>query len=195
MDESVFCQYCGYSITGQMRPAQQQVQAKSGMSTGMIVAIVVVVVVVIPTVLAALLYVMVLGFGGYSTQTPTSFLTKLTVTSGVKLTFFAPMSVDTQWSDITILLNDETSTVQWSPATTDLTDGPATRAEFAVVTLGSLSVYCNVTDIGGDGYINAGDHFTLTTPSDGTFSSATTYTCTILYEPTDGEICHIFFSG
>lgn len=44
-DESVFCQHCGYIITGQAGPAQQQVQAKSGMSTGTIVAIIVVVVV------------------------------------------------------------------------------------------------------------------------------------------------------
>ncbi|MGB2825540.1 MAG: archaellin/type IV pilin N-terminal domain-containing protein, partial [Thermoplasmata archaeon] len=75
--------------------------------------------VAITVVLAAVLYVMVLGFGGDTTTTPTSSLTKSSVSSGVKLTF-APVSVDTQWDDITILLSDGTNTVQWSPITASL---------------------------------------------------------------------------
>jgi flagellin-like protein len=149
--------------------------------------------VAITVVLAAVLYVMVLGFGGTSTQTPTSSLTKSTVTSGVKLTF-APVSVDTQWSDVTILLSDGTNTVQWATVTTDLDDGTTTKDEFTVVTLGALSVYCNVTDLAGNGYVNQGDYFVLTTGG-GSFSSATTYTATIMHDPTAAEICHMTFQG
>lgn len=149
-DESVFCQYCGYSITGQMRPAQQPAQAKSGMSVAMIVVVVVVAFVLITVVLAAVLYVMVLGFGGTSSQTPTSSLWKATVTDGVKLTF-APVSADMQWSDVTILLSDGTNTVQWSPATADLVDGTTVKAFMGVQSLTSLSVYCNATDLAGNG--------------------------------------------
>ncbi|HIH02144.1 TPA: type IV pilin [Thermoplasmata archaeon] len=152
--------------------------------------------VAITVVLAAVLYVMVLGFGGTSTQTPTSSLTKSTVTSGVKMTF-APVSVDTQWSDVTILLSDGTDTVQWATVTTDLDDGTTTKDEFTVVTLttASINIYCNVTDLAGNGYVNQGDYFVLTTGGANAFSSATTYTVTIMHDPTAAEICHLNFQG
>ncbi|MCJ7489058.1 MAG: type IV pilin N-terminal domain-containing protein [Thermoplasmata archaeon] len=149
--------------------------------------------VAITVVLAAVLYVMVLGFGGDTTTTPTSSLTKSTVTSGVKLTF-APVSVDTQWDDVTILLSDGTDTVQWTPATANLDSAITTKEPLGTGTLGSLTVYCNVTDLAGNGYVNQGDYFTLVT-SGTSFSTATTYTCTILYAPSAGEMCHATFQG
>jgi flagellin-like protein len=149
--------------------------------------------VAITVVLAAVLYVMVLGFGGTSTQTPTSSLTKSTVTSGVKLTF-APVSVDTQWSDITVLLSDGTNTVQWEPATTSLDNGTTAKQVLGDETLSSLSVYCNITDLAGNGYVNQGDYVVLTTGG-GTFSSATTYTVTIMHDPSAAEMCHATFQG
>lgn len=150
--------------------------------------------VAITVVLAAVLYVMVLGFGGTSTQTPTSSLTKSTVTSGVKMTF-APLSVETQWSDVTILLSDGTNTIQWTTTTTDLDDGTTTKAEFTVVALGSINVYCNVTDLAGNGYVNQGDYFVLTYGGATAFSSAATYTATIMHDPSAAEICHMNFQG
>ena len=192
-DESVFCQYCGHSITGQMRPAQQPAQAKSGMSVAMIVVVVVIAFMLITVILAAVLYVMVLGFGGTSTQTPESFLTKTTVSSGVKLTF-TPVSMDTQWSDVTILLSDGTNTVQWSPATASLDNATTSKQLLGTCTLGSLTVYCNVTDLAGNGYVNQGDYIVLTTGGSA-FSSATTYTVAIMHDPTAGEICHTNFDG
>jgi len=192
-DESVFCQYCGYSITGQMRPAQQPAQAKSGMSVAMIVVVVVVAFVLITVVLAAVLYVMVLGFGTDTTTTPTSSLTKSTVSSGVKLTF-APVSADMQWSDVTIRLSDGTNWIHWTPATSSLDNATTSKQVLGVMTLGSLSVFCNITDLAGNGYVNQGDYFALTTGG-GSFSAATTYTCAITYDPTGEEICHISFNG
>ena len=192
-DESVFCQYCGYSITGQMRPAQQPAQAKSGMSVAMIVVVVVVAFVLITVVLAAVLYVMGLGFGGTSSQTPTSSLWKATVTSGVKLTF-APVSADMQWSDVTILLSDGTNMVQWTPATASLDNATTSKQLLGTCTLGSLTVYCNVTDLAGNGYVNQGDYIVLTAGG-GSFSEATTYACTIMYDPTAGAVCYINFHG
>ena len=192
-DESVFCQYCGHSITGQMRPAQQPAQAKSGMSIAMIVVVVVIAFTLITVILAAVLYVMVLGFGGTSAQTPESFLTKSTVSSGLELSF-GPVSADMQWSDVTILLSDGTSTVHWSPATTSLDNATTSKQLLWACTLGSLTVYCNVTDLAGNGYVNQGDYFALTTGG-GSFSVATTYTCTIMYDPTAGQVCRINFIG
>ena len=149
--------------------------------------------VAITVVLAAVLYVMVLGFGGTSAQTPESFLTKSTVSSGLELSF-GPVSADMQWSDVTILLSDGTSTVHWSPATTSLDNATTSKQLLGTCTLGSLTVYCNVTDLAGNGYVNQGDYFVLTTAG-GSFSAATTYICAITYDPTGDEICHITFNG
>ena len=193
-DDSVFCQYCGYSITGIGRPAQQGVQAKKGMSTGTIVAIVVIVIVIIPIVLSAILYVMVLGFGGTSSQTPTTSLSKESVTSGWKFKFTS-VSVATQWSDVTIQLSDGWNTVQWAPATTDLDDGTTTKCNEGPKTLGSLTVFCNITDLTGNGYVNQGDFIVLTTDGATPFSYTTTYTVTIMHDPTAAEMCDMDFQG
>ncbi len=158
----------------------------------MIVVVVIVAIILITVVLSAVLYVMTMGFHSPSIG-PYSVLTKSTVTDGVELTF-APVTVDTQWSDITVLLSDGTNTVQWSPATTDLVHWTTVKVLMGAQTLTSLSVYCNVTDNAGNGYINGGDYFTLTTGG-GSFSSATTYTCTIIYEPRDTELCYLSFNG
>jgi flagellin-like protein len=152
--------------------------------------------VAITVVLAAVLYVMVLGFGGTSTQTPTSSITKSSVTYGVKYTF-APMSKDTPWSDVTILLQDASgNTATWSPVTTDLDNGTTAKKPFTAVALGTITnVWCNVTDLAGNGYVNQGDFVTFQTGSANTFSSAITYTVTIMHDPTSAEICHASFNG
>ncbi len=149
--------------------------------------------VAITVVLAAVLYVMVLGFGGDTTQTPTTSLTKDSVTAGQKLTF-APVSVDTQWDDITILLSDGTDTVQWTPATANLDDGVTTKEQCGDEALGSLTVYCNVTDLTGNGYVNQGDYLVVTTGGTA-FSTATTYTVSIIHAPSAGEMCQLNFQG
>ena len=66
---------------------------------------------------------------------------------------------------------------------------------FNVEVLGSLSIYCNVTDLIGNGYVNQGDYFTFTTPSSSTFAPYTTYTVTIMHDPTAAETCHTSFAG
>jgi flagellin-like protein len=151
--------------------------------------------VAITVVLAAVLYVMVLGFGGTSTQTPTSSLTKSTVTGGDKFTF-APMSKDTPWSDASILLTDGSATKTWTPLTTDLDNG--TTARFNVVTaaanLGTKWVNLTIVDLAGNGYINQGDYITLTTGT-GVFSNTVTYTVTIMHDPSSAAICHLDFQG
>ena len=150
--------------------------------------------VAITVVLAAVLYVMVLGFGGTSTQTPTSSLTKSTVSNGVKLTF-APMSKDTPWEDITVQLTDGTNTVSFVPTTAQLTSTtqPAKKA-FTAVTLGTLSVMCNITDLAANGNVNQGDYMTLVVPTS-SFASSGSYTVTIMHDPSASAVCHIAFNG
>jgi hypothetical protein len=134
-----------------------------------------------------------LSFAGQPV-TPVSSLTKSSIANGVKLTF-APFSQDTQWSDVTILLSDGTNTVTWSPLTADLAGASTMTKAYGIRTLGALSVYCNVTDLAGNGYINQGDYFTLKVDSSQSWSSATAYTVTIMHDPTAAEICHLSFNG
>jgi len=157
--------------------------------------------VAITVVLAAVLYVMVLGFGGGGTQTPTSSLSKVTPAPdyGVKYQF-APMSKDTAWSDVSILISDGTNTVSWAPLTSDLDGGATVKYSGAMkeFTAGGVQVWCNITDLAGNGYVNQGDFFTLTSGSTapaGPFSSSTTYTVTVMYDPSSSKVCDATFQG
>jgi len=55
--------------------------------------------------LAAVLYVMVLGFGGIDGNTSVAILSRNTVTNGVKFTLVS-VSSSTSWDDVTIVLSD-----------------------------------------------------------------------------------------
>ncbi len=194
LDGSSFCQRCGLQVgTPQFTSSQLRPEPKKDNKTIWIIVIVVILVVVTPIVLSAVLYFMVLGFGGTSTQTPTSNLTKSTVTGGDKFTF-APMSMDTPWGDLSILLSDGYNVASWSPQIDTMYGGGTIVWVGVSQMLGTLDVFANVTDLAGNGYINQGDYFTLTVGG-GSFSAATTYTVTIMFNPTSDEICHSVFTG
>ena len=148
--------------------------------------------VAITVVLAAVLYVMVLGFGGTSQQTPTTQLTKSTITNGVKLTL-AAVSIETLWTDVDVLISDGTNDEGWTNLTQgDLDDGAGDRNFFGTVTLGTLVVSLSVTDLSGNGYANQGDYFSVTAVS---FLSTATYTITLIYGPTASSMTTINFNG
>jgi len=153
--------------------------------------------VAITVVLAAVLYVMVLGFGqGGGSQTPTSSLTKVTPAPdyGVKYQF-APMSKDTAWTDVSILITDGVTTVSWAPLTTDLDNGTTAKWNGASKVLGIISANCSITDLAGNGYVNQGDFFTITGGPGAAFLTSTTYTVTIMYDPSSAKICDTTFQG
>ena len=75
--------------------------------------------VAITVVLAAVLYVMVLGFGGTSSTPGINVLRKSSIASGFKIEFTAPTS-EVAWTDVTIQLSDGTNTVTWDTMTTEL---------------------------------------------------------------------------
>lgn len=195
-DESVFCQYCGHSITGQARPALQQAQAKSGMSVGMIIVVVIVAMVLISVVLAAVLYIMVLGFSGPSINTPSVVYQKKTWlvdndANGVQMNIVSITDYGVSWSDVLVVLTDGTygaegtNFAEWSPLARDLDGGSWTYDNLGATALGDIGAYCWVVDISGDGYVSRGDYIQVFTATGATtFSSATTYTLVLIYEPT-----------
>src|SRR4030066_1464005 len=76
--------------------------------------------VAITVVLAAVLYVMVLGFGGTSTTTPAATYSKTTATNGQKISILSITKTDVPWDDVKGQLSDGTNFAEWDTVTTDL---------------------------------------------------------------------------
>lgn len=143
--------------------------------------------VAITVVLAAVLYVMVLGFGTGGGSTPSlqiSSRTALSSPEGYKFIFTQPTTTTT-WTDFSVILQTGTSSAKWSTATqTDLTGTTVMTQALGAQTLGSTSFFVNVTDMGGNGEISNGDYITVT----GNFAAGTSYILTLQYEPTAGTM-------
>ncbi|MFH1579045.1 MAG: hypothetical protein ABIE25_02680 [Thermoplasmatota archaeon] len=107
------------------------------------------------------------------------------------------ISEDVQWSDVRIILSDGMSMndIYWEPSTGNLDNEPGVVEELGSMTLGTILVQCAVTDLAGNGLIDEGDFFTVSTWGGTSFSAATNYTLTVLYEPMSTTMCHSRFSG
>lgn len=95
---------------------------------------------------------------------------------------FSSQSMDISWDDITITLSDEGNATTWNTTSAGLTGIGVTAMRFPGTSLGNLTVWCNVTDMGGDGLLGSGDAVYLSTPSNLTFSSSVAYLITITHE-------------
>lgn len=137
--------------------------------------------VAITVVLAAVLYVMVLGFGGTSTQTPAATYQKNTITNGQKITIVSITKTDVPWDDVKIQVSDGTNIAAWSP--TKALQSTTTANNYSVQTLGTLTVCVVLTDVSGNGYVSGTDYFTVFTYGGATgFASGTQYSAVLLYE-------------
>ncbi len=146
--------------------------------------------VAITVVLAAVLYVMVLGFGGTSQTTPALQIPSVTTISspdGKKCTLTQP-TAEASWTDITINLQQGGTTVSWEPLASDLDSATLVTMAYGSETL-TVPIYLNVTDLGGDGNVDNGDYFTLT----GALSGS--YTILMVFEPTNGQMVEKTFSA
>ena len=150
--------------------------------------------VAITVVLAAVLYVMVLGFGTDTSSTPTTTLSQSQITNGIKLTFGA-VNQDISWGDLSFLLDDGTNTdgaANLTAADLTSTDLGVTWYAGAQITVGTLVVTMVIQDLSSNGKADQGDNIKLTASS---FSGTTDYVFTVIYEPTDGEMAKSTFSG
>ena len=131
--------------------------------------------VAITVVLAAVLYVMVMGFGGPSSQTPTGAFTSATKmsTTEEKLTFGA-ISPETKFIDCKLVVD--------APYLAAGTWNMATAGPYAY----AANVSVAYTDMGADGKISVGDYITVTA-SAGLASGD--WTVTLLHTGTGGTIC------
>jgi hypothetical protein len=95
------------------------------------------------------------------------------------------------WDDIELDLElvHGNGSLAWFPASEVLTNtsGGQSRQFFTYQALQSVLVWCNVTDLKGNGQVDVGDYFTFTTGSSHRFSSETNYTL-LVFNRLDGNI-------
>jgi hypothetical protein len=161
-----------------------------------IVVIVVILVVVAPIVLSAVLYFMVLGFGGTSTQTPAVTYQKATIANGQKITIVSITKFDVPWDDVKIQVSDGTNIAEWSP-TRALQTSTVGHNYSTSTALTGLTVCLWIYDLSGNGFVNGADYFTLFTYGGATgFAYDTVYSAVLLYEPSGERIGQaITFTG
>ena len=143
--------------------------------------------VAITVVLAAVLYVMVLGFGGTSQTTPAATYSKQTITNGQRVNIVSITKTDVSWDDIKVQLSDGTNFAEWDPVAADLDGGSAISANYSTDTLGTLTVCCIVFDVGGNGMVSGSDYFQLFTYGGATAFSGS-YSAVLIYVPTGEKI-------
>lgn len=155
--------------------------------------------VAITVVLAAVLYVMVLGFGGTSQTTPAATYSKAPITNGQQIGIVSITRADVSWDQIKVQMTDGTNFVEWETAAADLDGGSAVTQNYSTKTLGTGGpvICCQVTDIGGNGFVSGTDYFRLFTYGGATgLSSGTTYTAVLVYTETGERIgTGITFNG
>jgi flagellin-like protein len=158
-------------------------------SEGVSPVIATILMVAITVVLAAVLYVMVLGFGGTSSTPSIQILQRTTVNAGYKIALTNPTAT-VKWDDVSaVQLSDGTNTVSWTNVTTaKQTTGTPGVGKYGSKSLGTLTVFLNITDLAGDGKIGNGDYLIFTTFVSPTFASTGSYSMTLLYKPTGGSM-------
>lgn len=133
--------------------------------------------VAITVVLAAVLYVMVMGFGGTSSSAPTGSVASAEKLSTEDLKFtLGAFSKETQFTDCKVTFG-----INGTMQTAEIMD-----SSIPAFVLGSVSCTVTLHDLGGDGKVSTGDYLTLSSPS-GTDLAQGEYTCTIIWAQ-DGSV-------
>lgn len=153
--------------------------------------------VAITVVLAAVLYVMVLGFGGTSTTTPTATYSKTAIAGGQQISIVSITRSDVSWDLIKVQLSDGTNFAEWDTVSTDLDGGSAVTMNYTTKSLGALTVCLHVTDVGGNGLLSGTDYFKVFTYGGATaFANGMTYSAVLIYTETGEKIGNgISFTG
>jgi len=142
--------------------------------------------------LAAALYVSMLGFSGGEMTTPQTLLTKTAVTDGYRFTFGHVDGI-VAWSEVEFVLTDGEDSASWFAESSDLTGSGIVSQTYASAVISSTEVTLSITDLSGNGRIDAWDYFTLVSSTG--FSATSDYTVQVIYLPTAQPMCLSSFSG
>lgn len=192
-----FCPYCGCQFSEPpfrpsghaLGPQPSKAKGASERSTLVLVITIVVVVVVLPVVLSAIMYFMVLGFGGTDSGSPKAALAAVPTSLGYKC-LLSSMTRSVDWSDLFILLDG----VMLTPDGSSLESGSTSVNHLPSIYLGQTLVWCNVTDVQGNGAANDGDYFTFETGSSMSFTGTGPHTVKMIHTPTSSDICWTVFN-
>jgi len=91
------------------------------------------------------------------------------------------------WSDFTIELTDGRDHAAWNTSAQDLDSGTMTRYNYGLSSLGTLTVFLNVTDVAGNGVIDQRDKLEITAGG-GEFTDDDIYLVRIIWKATDGVV-------
>ena len=116
--------------------------------------------------------------------------------SEVRFTFASVLD-PISWDHATFMLTDgmNMDCSYWRPAAGDLDNGPMSREYLPSVTLNSLQANCEVVDVAGNGLVNEGDYFVISTWGGTCFSPDLNYTVAVMYEPTMSQMAQSTFHG
>ena len=149
--------------------------------------------VAITVVLAAVLYVMVMGFGGTQTSTPTGSFTVAAGTTSGTVTF-AQINPTVKYTDCKITVLDNTVGTNGIIVTNAMT--AAAGATTAPMTTGAVQVAGAGFNPSQNGQISVGDTLKSTNSAGTEFVAGHTYTVQLLYIPSGGVIASkTFISG
>ena len=133
-------------------------------------------------------------FTGVVPITPAATYSKASISGGVQVNIVSITRTDVAWDQIKVQLSDGTNFWEWSTATDDLDGGSALTHDYGVQTTGGISVYLNVTDVGGNGFMSGSDYFRVTASP--AFATGTSYTAVLIYTETSEKIgTGIAFTG
>jgi len=156
----------------------------------------IVVIVAIVVILAGISAYIVYTFLGdqYSGEPPASTLTISPLNYGWNFTF-GPVTRDTPWDEVELVLNDSATSVSLSLETDYFDNGILSRVQFNDIAFGPARVFCNVTDIQGNGMIDGGDYFAFTTGTVAHFAADSLNSVKVWHIPSDNAICNSTFQG
>ncbi|MFP4196505.1 MAG: archaellin/type IV pilin N-terminal domain-containing protein [Methanomassiliicoccales archaeon] len=150
-------------------------------SEGVSPVIATILMVAITVVLAAVLYVMVMGFGGGGTQTPTGSFTNVEKDGDSYRAYFGSFSPDTDYDEVTLNIQDDDNS-----DTSDTLNEYTDNGDGDDVELGDVTFTIDVTDLAENDRISNGDYITIS--SDGTEEPTGEYTIRLIFEDTGDVI-------
>jgi len=152
--------------------------------------------VAITVVLAAVLYVMVLGFGGGGTTTPTATYARSTITDGQRVNIVDITDKEVSWDDVKVQVYTGTTYWEWQPVAADLDGGSAETwgpTDDTDSDTGTATITCTVIDVAGNGFVSGSDYFTITSAD---WVDGASYTAVLLYTDTGSNMGNgVTFTG
>lgn len=165
--DSNICPYCGYIYRVDTGPLKRVRRTERSMSV--IIVAIVIAIILSQLLIYAIFYFQIANIGNGNPPEPAVSFYLENAKNDVKCTFTF-VKGDMGWSDITIKLDDRTNRTFWLPSSHDFVGAPYAKAAYPPQTMGELTLWLNITDLEGNGKVNSGDYFVISTASSPTFS-------------------------